>query len=295
MKFVAYTRNGTPGVGELDAAAGTVAPFDLTAEQSASGVLALMNGLPARTGETVQLSQVSLRAPVPRPRRNLFCVGKNYFDHAHEFERSGFDASSAGAIPEAPIVFSKVPECVIAAGEPILLDSRVSAALDYEAELAVIVGKGGRGISRERAMDHVWGYTIVNDVTARDLQRTHRQWLIGKSQDSYCPMGPVAVTEDEIDLGSTPVRCWVNGELRQDATTDLLIFDVPTLIETLSRGITLQPGDVIATGTPAGVGIGFDPPRYLRAGDSVRIEIGGIGVLENPVVDHAEREEGVVA
>ncbi|MGD8430745.1 MAG: fumarylacetoacetate hydrolase family protein, partial [Ectothiorhodospiraceae bacterium] len=251
-------------------------------------------GQPDLGGETLRKADVRLRAPVPRPRRNIFCVGKNYFDHAHEFERSGFDASSSGAVPEAPIVFSKVPESVIATDEPIRMDEQVSTALDYEAELAVIIGKGGRAITREQAMDHVWGYTIINDVTARDLQRIHRQWLIGKSQDTYCPMGPVAVTRDELDLASTPVRCWVNGELRQDATTDLLIFDVPTLIETLSRGITLQPGDVIATGTPAGVGIGFDPPRYLRAGDSVRIEIGGIGVLENPVVDFIE-EEGVVA
>jgi 2-keto-4-pentenoate hydratase/2-oxohepta-3-ene-1,7-dioic acid hydratase in catechol pathway len=131
----------------------------------------------------------------------------------------------------------------------------------------------------------VWGYTIINDVTARDLQARYSQWLIGKSQDTFCPMGPVAVTREEIDIADTPIACYVNGELRQSSNTGLLIFDIPTIIETLSAGITLQPGDVIATGTPAGVGIGYDPPKYLKAGDVVRIEIGGIGVLENEVVE----------
>ncbi len=156
-------------------------------------------------------------------------------------------------------------------------------SIDYEAELAVIIGKGGRAISRAEAMDHVWGYTIVNDVTARDMQVRHQQWLIGKSQDTFCPMGPWAVTRDAIDLANTGVRCWVNGEIRQDGNTKDLIFDVPTIISTISAGITLLPGDVIATGTPAGVGVGFKPPKFLVAGDRVRIEIDGIGSLENPV------------
>jgi len=187
-------------------------------------------------------------------------------------------------VPEAPIVFSKLPECVIANGASIEIDPAISSAVDYEAELAVIIGKRGRNIPAAQALDHVWGYTIINDVTARDLQGRHKQWLLGKSQDTYCPMGPVAVTADEIDLGATQVRCWVNDELRQDASTSQLIFDVPTLIATISAGITLVPGDIIATGTPAGVGIGFDPPKYLQAGDTVRVEISGIGALENPVV-----------
>ena len=168
-----------------------------------------------------------------------------------------------------------------------MIDRKVSSAIDYEAELAVIIGKKGRGISREDAFDHVWGYTIVNDVTARDLQGRYSQWLIGKSQDTFCPMGPWAVTKDELDLDNAAIRCFVNGELRQNSQISLLIFDIPTIIATLSEGLTLYPGDIIATGTPAGVGIGFDPPKYLKAGDVVRIEIDGIGALENRCAERA--------
>jgi 2-keto-4-pentenoate hydratase/2-oxohepta-3-ene-1,7-dioic acid hydratase in catechol pathway len=278
-------------VGIVDAAARTIRPWQLAPGEAQAGVMAVVElaaggkPLPA-AGEPLPLADVVLEAPFPQPRRNIFCVGKNYFEHAHEFARSGFDSSAAsGAVPDAPIIFSKVPDCVTGPGAPIRVDRRVSPAIDYEAELAVVIGKAGRGIIKARALDHVWGYTIVNDVTARDLQGRHKQWLIGKSQDSFCPMGPWAVTADEIDLADTAVRCWVNGDLRQDANTRALIFDVPTLIETLSAGITLLPGDIIATGTPAGVGIGFDPPRYLAPGDVVRIEIAGIGTLENRVAE----------
>jgi 2-keto-4-pentenoate hydratase/2-oxohepta-3-ene-1,7-dioic acid hydratase in catechol pathway len=155
--------------------------------------------------------------------------------------------------------------------------------VDYEAELAVVIGRGGRGITKAEARDHIFGYTILNDVTARDLQSRHKQWFIGKSIDTFCPMGPWLVTADEVDVANLEVKCWVNGELRQDANTRDLIFDVPTLIETISAGLTLMPGDVIATGTPAGVGIGFDPPRYLAVGDEVSIEISGLGRLSNRV------------
>ena len=236
--------------------------------------------------DVVPIGDIAVQAPVPRPRRNIFCVGKNYREHAKEFAHSGFDISAVqGVVPEAPIVFSKLPETVIPHGAEILLDPGVTEAVDYEAELAVIVGTGGRNIPRAEAMSHVWGYTIVNDVTARDLQSRHSQWLIGKSQDTFCPMGPLAVTADELDLSDTPVRCLVNGELRQESNTALMIFDVASIIAAISNGITLMPGDVIATGTPAGVGIGFTPPKYLKAGDRVAVEIGGIGTLENPVAE----------
>jgi 2-keto-4-pentenoate hydratase/2-oxohepta-3-ene-1,7-dioic acid hydratase in catechol pathway len=294
MRIATYRHQNRRAVGRLSRDGQALEAFAFGAEEGRRGALALVERLAAGsvlppTGPAIPLSEVTLEAPLPRPRRNIFCVGKNYHEHAHEFARSGFDSSAAsGAVPDAPIVFSKVPECVTGPSTPILIDPRASEAIDYEAELAVVIGKGGRGISREQALDHVFGYTIVNDVTARDLQGRHKQWLIGKSQDSFCPMGPWLVSADEIDLADTAVRCWVNGELRQDANTRALIFDVPTLIETLSRGLTLLPGDIIATGTPAGVGIGFNPPKYLRPGDVVRIEIAGIGVLENPVAAFRE-------
>ena len=172
---------------------------------------------------------------------------------------------------------------MIGPDEPIRYPVGVSDQLDYEAELAVIIGKGGRGIAKADAMKHVWGYTIVNDVTARDLQARHKQWFLGKSMDSFAPMGPWCVTADEVDLASAGIRCWVNGELRQDARIADLIFDIPTLVSTISAGITLMPGDIIATGTPAGVGIGFKPPKFLKKGDTVAMEVDGIGRLTNPV------------
>jgi len=185
------------------------------------------------------------------------------------------------------MVFTKFPETVVGPHDTVRLPGpAVSEQIDYESELAVIIGRGGRDISRARAMDHVLGYTIVNDVSARDVQVRHQQWMLGKNCDSFCPMGPWIVTADELDGRDTRVRGWVTpagaeAELRQDASTRDMIFDIPTLIETCSRGITLLPGDIIATGTPAGVGMGFDPPRWLRSGDVVRIEIDGIGAIEN--------------
>jgi len=283
VRVAAFRVGGERRVGLIDEAQQTVAPFDLPASEAEGGVLALIARETApRTLSPIPLREIELEAPIPRPRRNVFCVGKNYHDHAHEFAASGFDSSAAaGAVPKSPIIFSKVPESVIAHGKTVRIDSSVTQAVDYEAELGVIIGRAGRGIAPENALDHVWGYTIINDVTARDLQGRFSQWLIGKSQDTFCPMGPWAVTRDEIDLADTSIKCWVNGELRQSANTRDLIFDVPTIISTISAGITLQPGDVIATGTPAGVGVGFKPPKYLISGDVVRVEIGGVGVLEN--------------
>jgi 2-keto-4-pentenoate hydratase/2-oxohepta-3-ene-1,7-dioic acid hydratase in catechol pathway len=231
-------------------------------------------------------SEVELLAPIPRPARNIFCVGKNYSNHANEFSGSGFDAGhseSADAIPKYPIIFTKPPQTVVGHGAKVWAAATVSDSLDYEAELAVIIGKGGRGIRKVKAMSHVWGYTIVNDVTARDWQKRHKQWFLGKSFDTFCPMGPLAVSADEVNAGNLDVKCWINGELRQNANTKDLIFDVPTLIETISAGITLYPGDIIATGTPEGVGIGFKPPKFLKAGDRMAIEIQGLGRLENEI------------
>lgn len=290
MKIAAYLDQGRPAVGIVSSDLLSILPLELPAADLARGaqviveLIAAGKAMPA-TGAPIAMGAVQLIAPLPRPRRNLFCVGKNYHAHAREFAGSGFDSSakSGGDTPAAPIIFTKVPECVIGHGEAIVIPAGVSTAIDYEAELAVVIGRGGRGIKAAEAMKHVWGYTIVNDVTARDWQIRHQQWDMGKSFDTFCPMGPWLVSADECDGTRTQVRCWVNEEERQNASTTDLIFDIPTLIETLSAGITLYPGDVIATGTPVGVGIGFTPPKYLRAGDVVRVEIDGIGVLENPV------------
>ena len=285
MKFAAFDWNGRRCVGRLDDDGRSIVRYDLPEDVVRNdGVASLIGGALPGEAESVPLDDVTLLAPVPRPRRNIFCVGKNYFEHAEEFASSGFDSSAVtGAVPKAPIVFSKVPECVVPTNAPIRIDPDVTEAVDYEAELAVIIGKDGRNIRPEDALTHVWGYTIVNDVTARDLQGKHSQWLIGKSQDTFCPMGPWAVGAEDIDLSDTAVKCWVNGELRQDSNTKLLIFDVPTIIAAISNGVTLKAGDVIATGTPAGVGIGFKPPKYLKAGDTVKVEIANIGTLKNPV------------
>ncbi|GLS41138.1 hypothetical protein GCM10010869_67350 [Mesorhizobium tianshanense] len=292
MRVATFSIAGERRVGIVDLDSHSVAPFDIPVEQALSGVLALLRrngvGMP-RTLSPLPLAQVEIEAPIPLPARNIFCVGKNYYEHAHEFARSGFDSSAgSGAIPQHPIIFSKVPESVVATHASVLIDPSVSTAIDYEAELAVIIGKGGRGISKADAYDHVWGYTIVNDVTARDLQGKYSQWLIGKSQDTFCPMGPWAITKDEFDLENASVRCFVNDDLRQNSKISLLIFDIPTIISTLSQGITLKPGDIIATGTPVGVGIGFDPPKYLKAGDLVRVEIDGIGTLENRILERVQ-------
>jgi 2-keto-4-pentenoate hydratase/2-oxohepta-3-ene-1,7-dioic acid hydratase in catechol pathway len=185
--------------------------------------------------------------------------------------------------PPAPVVFTKPASTVVGDQDDVLSFPEVTRQMDYEVELGVIMGRGGRGISKADALDHVWGYTIINDVTARDLQQKHRQWFIGKSLDTYCPMGPWIVTADEVDVANLDVRCWINDELRQSANTSDLIFDVPTIIATLSAGMTLRAGDVIATGTPAGVGIGFKPPRFLKSGDVMKLSIGNLGTLTNRV------------
>ena len=225
-------------------------------------------------------------APIPHPRRNIFCVGKNYRDHAREFGQSGFDGGAKGGdeVPEHPIVFCKATTSVIGPDAPIPSANDPFASVDYEGELAVTIGTGGRAITRDAAMRHVFGYTILNDVTSREAQKRHKQWLLGKGPDGFCPMGPEIVTADEVgDPAALRLVTRVNGTIRQDALVADLIFDIPHLIATISQFVTLLPGDIIATGTPAGVGIGFTPPRYLVAGDTVSIEITGLGTLSNPV------------
>ncbi|MEQ8194331.1 MAG: fumarylacetoacetate hydrolase family protein [Rhodospirillales bacterium] len=233
----------------------------------------------------VPVKTVKLLAPVPVPKRNVLCVGLNYRAHSNEFDKSGFDLGKAAVNePTFPIIFTKAPSTVIGPGAPIPAHLDYSNSTDYEVELGVVIGKKGRGIPKSKAFDHVFGYTIINDVTARDIQRDHNQWFLGKSIDGYCPMGPYLATKDEIgDIRKLWIETKVNGEVRQRAPVSDLIFDVPTLIETVSRVMTLMPGDIIATGTCQGVGIGFEPPKFLKKGDTVTLSIDKLGVLENKV------------
>jgi 2-keto-4-pentenoate hydratase/2-oxohepta-3-ene-1,7-dioic acid hydratase in catechol pathway len=292
MKLATIFHSNSYAIAAVDAGAQTVRKLKSAGGQAVTDMTTLIERFQEVKdalefdSEALPFAAVRFAAPIRRPRRNVMCVGKNYFEHAHEFTRSGFDSSASkpsDAIPTAPIIFTKMPETVIATGEPVRYPVGASEQLDYEAELGVIIGKPGRGITREQALDHVFGYVIINDMTARDVQARHKQWFLGKSFDTFCPMGPWIATSDEVDGTSVDVKCWVNGELRQNANTKDLIFDIPTLIETLSAGLTLLPGDVIATGTPAGVGIGFTPPRFLQRGDVVDIEIDGLGRLSNPI------------
>jgi 2-keto-4-pentenoate hydratase/2-oxohepta-3-ene-1,7-dioic acid hydratase in catechol pathway len=228
------------------------------------------------------LDAVRLCAPFP-PVRNIFCVGKNYRDHLHEVR--SLAGTGEAAAPEAPIFFTKATSTVMGPGDPIPARDDPTQSADYEGELAVVIGPGGRAIPRAEAWRHVYGYTIVNDVTSRRLQKLHQQWFLGKSLDGFCPLGPALVTRDVVpDVRALRVHTRVNDELRQEGLVGQMIFDIPALIETLSQVVTLVPGDIIATGTPAGVGAGYSPPRYLQPGDRVAVTIEPIGTLENPVI-----------
>ncbi|OWT72914.1 MULTISPECIES: fumarylacetoacetate hydrolase family protein [unclassified Achromobacter] len=291
MKFANIALDGTPTIALVDTQSQQFWPVSQLAPGFKGDMVQLVHDFDrlreklSTAGAGKPLAGAKILAPVDQPRRNIFCVGKNYHEHAAEFSKSGFDSSAKEGelAPEAAVVFTKPATTVIGPGAPIPPHKQVTQQIDYEAELAVVIGKAGRGIRKADAFDHVFGYTIVNDVTARDLQKLHRQWFLGKSLDGFCPMGPYLVTRDEVDATKLAVKCWVNGELRQNANTSDLIFDIPTIIETISAGMELQPGDVIATGTPAGVGIGFKPPRFVSSGDVIRIEIEGLGTLENAV------------
>ena len=288
MRLAGWNWGGQPHVGIISPCGKEATPLRVARPELGALPLvqALVRGesLPEPAGARLLVDAIQLTAPLPVPLRSLFCVGRNYRAHAAELAGSVFQAN-ATADDGWPIVFTKFADCVVGPHDVVRLPGKaVSDQIDYESELAVVIGRGGRNIARSRAMDHVFGYTIVNDVTARDVQMRHSQWDLGKSFDAFCPMGPWITTADDMDGRNTRVRGWVNGELRQDGHTRDMIFDIPTLIETCSRGITLHPGDVIATGTPAGVGMGFKPQRWLGDGDVVRIEIDGIGVIENTFV-----------
>ena len=283
MKLARYAMNDAIQIGLINHTETTIRPIH-GIEDMFDAIERIDQIRVAAGGEQERsLTEVRLLAPIPAPRRNIFCVGKNYRDHAREFSNSGYEAGAVkGAeIDSHPAVFTKPANTVVGPNDVVQLHAHITSSVDYEAELALIIGKEGRDISPERAYDHVFGYTIVNDVTARDRQRNHKQWFLGKALDTFCPMGPWIATSDELDPENLDVKCWVNGELRQNANTRDLIFDIPSLVATISAGLTLKPGDVIATGTPAGVGLGFNPPKFLRAGDKVSISNSHLGTLTN--------------
>lgn len=221
-------------------------------------------------------------APLHMPRKNIFCVGRNYAEHIAEGERA---QNTKIGVTEHPVYFTKPSTALVGHGGDVLIFPSVSEAVDYEVELAVVIGKAGRNIAPENAFDHVLGYTILNDITARDVQRRHGgQYFKGKGLDGSCPIGPWIVTADEIDdPQDLSISLSVNGEMRQNGRTHDMIFDIPTLIASLSEGMTLEPGDILATGTPSGVGYAMDPPRFLKAGDTIVCDIAGIGQLSNTV------------
>ncbi|KAK0119360.1 hypothetical protein ONS95_010812 [Cadophora gregata] len=231
-------------------------------------------------GDVIQLSTVQLLPPISG--RDILAVGKNYFEHAIEFNTSGYDSSDKVDQPTHPVIFTKRSTSIIAHGESIFPHPGFTETPDYEGEIGVIIGKGGFKIQEADAMKHVWGFTIINDMTARERQRDHKQFYIGKSPDTFCPMGPIAVPASSLPK-TLRVQTHVNGQKRQDSTTDDLIFSIPFLIQTLSAGQTLQPGDVLATGTPAGVGFGQKPPVWLKPGDVVEVSVTGLGVLRNTI------------
>ncbi|MEA3412331.1 MAG: fumarylacetoacetate hydrolase family protein [Pseudomonadota bacterium] len=295
MLLVTFRDEDSTRIGVLDRENDEVVDLSRTTTGLPRSLLGLIaDGEPAL--ETVRLAVESgagrlpvrgltLLAPIPRPARNIFCIGKNYRDHAREVQSlpSG-GGRGKDAAPLHPIVFTKTASTVIGPEESICGYLDPTDSVDYEGELAVVIGTGGRGIVRANAMHHVYGYTIVNDVTSRRLQKRHQQWFIAKSLDGFCPMGPALLTANAVpDVAALRVQTSVNGEPRQDGLLADLIFDIPTLIETLSATMTLEAGDIIATGTPAGVGVGFKPPRFLRSGDEVSITIDPIGTLANPV------------
>ncbi len=231
--------------------------------------------------DQLDLLDVIKLAPVI-PTKNVMCIGKNYHDHILEFDGSAEDIER---VKENPIFFSKAISSIIPANAGINSHPDVTSSVDYEAELAVIIGKTCFNVSVEEALDYVYAYTALNDITARDLQKKHQQWLIGKSLDTFCPIGPWLISKDQIsDPQNLAIRSYVNGDVRQDANTSLMIHDICAQISVLSKGMTLNPGDIIATGTPKGVGMGFNPPKFLKAGDEVEIYIDEIGSLINHVI-----------
>ncbi|HEX7386625.1 MAG TPA: fumarylacetoacetate hydrolase family protein [Castellaniella sp.] len=249
-------------------------------ERDPRGLAASVRQVASSQADCVPLNEVRFLAPVDRFRRDVLCTGWNYYDHFTESigKREGQEVER----PKAPAFFTKSPDVVIGPTDPIAFDARISKKWDYEAEVAVIIGKAGRSIPARQAMDHVWGYCLANDVSQRDLQRRHGgQWLKGKSLDGTMPLGPWVVTADEVDLPAVRLKCLLNGQVMQDAYARQMVLTVPELVAELSLGMTLRPGDVLLTGTPSGIGNARNPPVFLKAGDELVVQATGLGELRN--------------
>lgn len=287
MKLVTYSpvASGSPTAGilledkRIVPAEGYATMLDII--RGGPAALEKLRALAARPGATVSLADVKLHAPIPRPSKNIFCVGWNYLEH---FEEGARKLDDKRELPRHPVFFTKVPTTVNDPTGTIPYDGSISTALDWEVELGVIIGPGGKNIAEADAMKHVFGYTVINDVSWRDIQRRHGgQWHKGKSFDGTCPMGPCIVTADSLDPTNLKVECRVNGVVKQSSFTRHMYFKVPRLIAELSVGMTLEAGDVISSGTPEGVGYARTPPEFLKPGDLLETEVEGIGTLRNPI------------
>lgn len=300
MHFVTFQLNGKQNIGVLSQDKSAVIPLQAAEQlycnsstlpgtmqqfiEQGDAALATVQKIIAKLDgkcSVLPLTQVKILAPIPRPQKNIFCIGKNYVEHALEFEKTK-DVNIA--VPKVPVIFSKPPTCVVGPNDIVKHHKPVVEQIDYEVELAVVIGKKAFQVAKEEAYNYVFGYTIMNDVSARDLQKSHSQWIMGKGPDTYAPLGPSIVHKSEIpDPHNLYIKSTINGELRQNGNTKDMVFDIPTLIATISSVITLEPGDIIATGTPAGVGLGFNPPKLLHPGDEMKLEIEKIGVLINTI------------
>jgi len=292
MKFVSFVKDNIKMAGVINSK-GKIVPFSaIDGFEKTEGVLDFIKNFQVKLPEGLEkaadmalnsfdISDVKVLAPIPQMQRNVICLGKNYVEHVLEVKSKIADAPG---IPKYPIYFSKFANPASAHGDTINLDTEATNALDYEAELAIVIGKTCKNVSHEDAYDYIFGYTIVNDLSARDIQNRHIQWFKGKNLDGYCPIGPVI--EHNSSVGNPMnlnISSKVNGELRQHSNTKNMIFDIPFILEDLSKTMTLYPGDIISTGTPEGVGMGFTPPKYLNKGDVVECEVEGIGVLMNKI------------
>ena len=288
MKLVTYRENGAEKVGALTKDGAAIVPLsvpDMNTLIETMPLSALSSAVTAAedSGASVALADVELLSPIPRPRQDVLCLGMNY--KAHAAEAAQYDAGAFTKEKPVAVYFSKRVSEAVAPGGAIQSHRELVERLDYEVELAVILGKTAKHVKAAEAGDYIFGYTILNDVSARDVQTGHKQWYFGKSLDGFTPMGPCIVTADEIAFPpARAISSSVNGELRQSSNTSLFLNSIQEVLEELTAAMTLLPGTIIATGTPAGVGMGFDPPKFLKPGDVVTCAIEGIGTLTNPVV-----------